>query len=334
MLNGPNASIRPHLKKGFPMFHRPNILFILLMSIFLTLGCSSTGSNFSYDSLFDVELDAPSPDAEVFAPTDDDSGYTPGGSTSSSSGGDTIDPEVIDDPFDQGDPAGDDHGLAATLFYMNPDPTSAERAQGFGMFAGPYASDSSHEIANKLILSRLNRPTVSWSTGFEYAPGEFISFTNGDGQEEVLVEWFGFIADTKITLTESDPEGDYEFAVLSDDGFTMEVVQNGLPVQVIDSDGEHSTRLGCGTQTIHLEQGEELETRFSYYQGPRYHISFVLLWRSGTDLVDETDCGDAGNSMWFDGDGDSSPTEKYNQLLQRGWSVVPAENYLLPDYVL
>src|SRR5690606_18921964 len=81
---------------------------------------------------------------------------------------------------------------------------------------------------------------------------------------------------------------------------------------------------------VTLRQLETLPLKLRYFQGPRHHIALQLLWRPVGGPV-ETHCGRQGNYLFFNPDDDSAPTSTYQQLLARGWQVVPPEAFRIPD---
>ena len=67
-----------------------------------------------------------------------------------------------------------------------------------------------------------------------------------------------------------------------------------------------------------------------YYQGPRYHISLVVMWRPWNGSADDPSCGKQGNGMFFNSQVDPpAPQAAYNALLSRGWKVVSTPHYRL-----
>ena len=82
-----------------------------------------------------------------------------------------------------------------------------------------------------------------------------------------------------------------------------------------------------------MTRDTKLETEVLYYQGPRFHISNVLLWRKLADGVNagqDAKCGVEGNEYWFDPNNNSRPTVQYSNLFNRGWNVVSQGNFYLP----
>ena len=67
----------------------------------------------------------------------------------------------------------------------------------------------------------------------------------------------------------------------------------------------------------------------SYYQGPRYHISNVLIWKKSSSAGADPLCNQSGNNLFFNPDANSEPQQEYRDLLRRGWSVVKSDNFMI-----
>jgi hypothetical protein len=214
-------------------------------------------------------------------------------------------------------------GVLGKLFYVPPGGTVYNTAAEYIANATPVDVD--------LYFNQLFVPTRPFDRGFVTQSG--ITLTAGDGVT-TLYEWFGISYKGNLQLGPGDAPGAYQLAVLSDDGSMMYVGPDGSESLVVDNDGWHPTRMGCATAPVNLAAGDKLPFRLDYFQGPRYHISVVLMWRPWpSDPAAETDplCGASGNSFFFDSTQDPpAPTANYSALLDRGWKVVAPENLSLP----
>lgn len=182
------------------------------------------------------------------------------------------------------------------------------------------------ELSTKLYFSDVNVPTRAFDKGFPRLGGGLIK----DDQDHTLVEYFRIDLDGFIELGSAMPEGDYELAILADDGAQLEL---GRERTVYASNPSHTeTKLMCGGgQTVRLRHNETLPLNLSYFQGPRYHIALMLLWRQATGEAEPL-CGQKGNNLWFDSTKTpSKPQAAFRALESRGWSVVPATAFRLPD---
>lgn len=230
--------------------------------------------------------------------------------------------KVVCDPFDPGLPGPND-GLVAELFY---------RGQGQPSWgsASEYIN-LGQKSQQKLFFSSLNVPTRAFSIGFPTETGTAVQ----DDAGNTLNEDFALSFSSVLKLAAQDQEGEYELALLSDDGANMYVRDaNGVYQKVVDNDGTHPTRLGCGSR-VQMTRETELVVKLDYYQGPRYHISMIPMWRKVTSsTAAEPRCGQEGNEHWFDSNNNSAPQHAYNSLLTRGWKPIHADNWHLPAFAI
>lgn len=230
--------------------------------------------------------------------------------------------KVTCDPFDPGTPGPND-GLVAQLYY---------RGQGQNRwYSVNDFINQGQKSQQKLFFSSLNVPTRIFNMGFPSETGTSVKDDSGTA----LNEYFALSFSSVLKLTESDEAGEYEFALLSDDGAIMYVRdENGIYQPIVNNDGDTPTRLACG-QKINLTHESELIVKLDYYQGPRQHIALIPLWRKVTALtVPEKRCGQSGNDLFFDSNNNSQPKTAYNDLLSRGWKPIHADNWNLPAYAI
>lgn len=214
-------------------------------------------------------------------------------------------------------------GIVAQLKYLTPDQPRYTRAVDYIEYGTP--------VETTIFFNRLFVPTRPWDRGFITEQGQEILTANGD----TLYEYFGLELRSHLKLGPADPEGIYQFAILSDDGALMTQETESGPMTIVDNDGTHPTRLGCSTEPVYLASGTRIPINIKYYQGPRYHISLIVLMRPWPDNPSDPLCGQQGNSLFFDST-QNPPQAKtpYYELLSRGWKVLENENYgLLPDIV-
>ncbi|MCB0390587.1 MAG: hypothetical protein KDD58_04825 [Bdellovibrionales bacterium] len=210
-------------------------------------------------------------------------------------------------------------GLKAELYYTNG--KNYDRVQDY--------FDKGIKAQFELFYSQLNVPTRLFQKGFPTQTGELVK--DDDGNE--LNEYFALKFNTVLKLKEDDKEGLYEFAVLSDDGTLIKYKdETGNMKILVNNDGDHPTKLGCSTTTIEMTRQTELYVEVEYYQGPRYHISLVPLWRHiEGNREKENLCGKYGNSLYFDYNNNSEPQQAYLDLINREWKVWDLENFHLPS---
>src|SRR6185437_11769064 len=83
-----------------------------------------------------------------------------------------------------------------------------------------------------------------------------------------------------------DQSGRYQFAVLSDDGSIMSINEGNGFEELIDNNGDTESRLRCADRGINFDASTSLPIKLDYFQGHRYNIALMLLWRE----VPETSC--------------------------------------------
>lgn len=212
-------------------------------------------------------------------------------------------------------------GIKGKLFYKSSDQLRYYKAEDYIKHTTQSPVD--------LFFSEMFVPTRMFSEGFSTQTSGVLK----DDQNNKLIEFFGLKMNTTIRLAPNDQEGVYEFALLSDDGSVMRIKENGSWREIVSNDGDHPTKLGCSTARITMTRDTKLETEVLYYQGPRFHISNVLLWRKladGANAGQDLRCGVQGNEYWFNPNNNSRPTVEYSNLFNRGWNVVSQGNFYLP----
>lgn len=234
--------------------------------------------------------------------------------------------KIVCDPFDPGVGIDDqtityDNGIKASLHY---------RASGMPrMYKSADYVTFGYKSTQDLFMRDINVPTRMFDQGFKTSDGKILNNDNG----ERLIEYFGLKMNTHIMLTPKDEAGDYEFALLSDDGTTLSIVNGDSKEVLIDNDGDHETRFGCAKRTVNLKRDTMLPIELTYYQGPRYHIANVMLYRKSTTAGKDAACGSAGNGKFFNPNNDSAPQQAYQSLLDRGWKVLTPQHFVLSKTV-
>lgn len=230
--------------------------------------------------------------------------------------------KLVCEPFDGERPTDLVQGLHAKLWHLD---SSQPRYKSVEQII-----NNGHESEQDLFFSEIIVPTRVFSLGFPKESGGIVQ--TDDGQD--LVEYFALELNGGLRLGPDDPEGEYELALLSDDGSIMSVAQGDGPYHVVvHNDGDHQTKLGCG-QTLTFTKDTQYRVNFKYYQGPRNHIAIIPMWRPVTNATrSEPLCGREGNSLYFDYDNHSKPKQAYKDLLARGWKPIDKDNYLIPDDV-
>lgn len=227
--------------------------------------------------------------------------------------------KTVCDPFG-GDPVGNlQEGVKAELFYKGSSQPTWNKV-------GDYLAQG-HSSQQSLFFSEINVPTRLFSLGFPTETGGVVADDSG----QALFEYFALKFSGRLRLGAEDEPGTYELALLSDDGAILSFSSEGESQVMVSNDGDHPTRLGCG-QTVEMTNESLIPFELQYYQGPRYHISVIPLWRKVTAATQpESLCGTTGNNTYFDYNNNSEPQQAYKDLLARGWKPWSKDNYTLPS---
>ena len=233
--------------------------------------------------------------------------------------------KMVCDPFGNPPDPRSNVGLKGSLYYILPNQLGSTNLNNLKVndyFNLGYKSNQT------VFLSQLNVPTRIFDQGFATESGAPVKDDNGD----ILVEWFAMKFKTVLRLGPTEEEGMYQVAALSDDGTIVQMQQpNGTWKTIIDNDGLHPTRFGCGVEPVQFTRETEYMSDISYYQGPRMHISFVMMKRKmPANGAQDPLCGTLGNDTFFDSNNGSTPKQAYKDLLARGWQPMSRDNFALP----
>lgn len=226
-----------------------------------------------------------------------------------------------DNDFDDGSNFQTKNGLIADLYYLQKDQTKYHELE-------KYFTEGTHVDQISLYFNRLFVPTRPFDRGFVTNQGQTVVTPEGD----TLYEWFALHMESNLVLNAEDPAGAYQMAVLSDDGTVINIDDGNGFRTLINNDGTHPTKMACATEPIFMSATNKLPVKIDYYQGPRHHISLVVMWRPWPADINDPLCGQSGNSLFFDSTKNPpEPQQPYYQLLDRGWKALTTENYVLPD---
>lgn len=226
--------------------------------------------------------------------------------------------KVVCDPWGGENPPSVEHGIKASLFYRGVGVPRFYSAQEYVDLATP--------STQSLFFSDLNVPTRMFSEGFSTQSSQVVK----DDMGEKLIEYFGMKFTTTLKLKADQAEGDYELGVLADDGVVVKAMINGQMRPLIMNDGDHTTKMGCALSTLNFTRDTEIPIEVTYYQGPRYHIANVLMWRKAAEAGKDSSCGHEGNEHFFDPNNGSVAKQPYKDLLARGWEPISSENFFIP----
>lgn len=227
--------------------------------------------------------------------------------------------KVVCDPFETGTSTDPLFGVKASLHYKKANQPAWSSVADY--------INQGQKSTRELFFSDLFVPTRLFDKGFATQSSEVVKDDNGNK----LIEYFALKFETNLVLSPLDPEGDYELAMLADDGAVVRVNIDGVWKTIVNNDGTHPTKMGCATNLIPMVRGVARPIEISYYQGPRYHIAHMLMWRpSHTSMLGkDAECGKEGNNYFFDPDHGSAPMAAYTRIYGRNWRPVHPENFML-----
>jgi hypothetical protein len=203
---------------------------------------------------------------------------------------------------------------------------------------------ASTSIKTNIFMNDINVPTTYFSRGFEQLNGTALT----DNAGNVLTQNFGLQIDTSIRLSSWEKPGLRQFAIISDDGAIMQINQGGGLTPFLNDDGAHPSKMACASSAVWLGHGMNLPIHIDYFQGPKTQIALMLLWRVIPDTygtgsqdspilnpasLNDNACGQSGNDTFFLSSSNPAtpiPTPLWTQILNDGWEVVPASDYVLP----
>lgn len=181
----------------------------------------------------------------------------------------------------------------------------------------------SYKLSDFIIfMGNINVPERPFDEGFESIDRSIIEI-NG----ERLVEWFNVNLDSKMSVSSDELAGEYELAILSDDGSILTLTnEDGQEVKYIDSPQVHAPKFLCGDDEgkqhfIDFSKGKTYKMKLNYFQGPRWHIALQMYWRKKTpDHKKKSSL--CGQTIW---------KQNINRVTDDGWQIVPPEVFNMPE---
>ncbi len=238
---------------------------------------------------------------------------------------------VICDPFVVGGDAACNGGLVGEIFYLSDAQQTAFKALNNKTVDYFYANGI--QVNALLALKNLFVSTRSFTAGFPSTSGDLIKDDTG----ATLYEYFAFRLETVLKLDPTiDQPGWYQFATLSDDGSMVLLKGQGSATYnetLVQSDGDHSTRMGCSSGAVYIDDTSRLPLMIKYYQGPRTEIALTLMWKRVAAMNSAPDayCGISGNDAFFGpAPYTNFTTSRYADLVSRGWRVLAPSNLIAP----
>lgn len=235
--------------------------------------------------------------------------------------------KLVCDPFDPNPAPSPKHGIKSSLWFRGFNQPVYQNVMS-------YISKYTHSDQT-LFFNSVNVPTRMFYDGFPIESGDVVR----DDLGTQLIEYFAMKFESQIVLGENDSEGLYELAMLSDDGTILKIKD---PENVItdpntddwethiNNDGDTPTRMKCSSRLVNMTKDKKIPMELLYYQGPRYHISNMLIWRKAAQAGKDSYCNHSGNEYFFNPKNNSAPV-KWLDLVARGWKVLDSTNYLLPE---
>lgn len=240
---------------------------------------------------------------------------------------------MICDPFSPGADSTCDGGMTGEIYYL--DAAHQTTFKNLSNKNVNYFYDNGIRVDALLNLSQLFVSTRDFTGGFPTTTGQIVKDNNGND----LVEYFAFRLESVLKLDPTvDLPGYYQLATISDDGSVIATKNAGSTTYdkvLINNDGDHSTKMGCSTQAIYVDDTTRLPLLIKYYQGPRTEIAMTLIWRK-VDAINsalDTSCGYASVTDYFGPMPYNNFTTAYRfgQLtINRGWKVIAPSNFLAP----
>lgn len=235
--------------------------------------------------------------------------------------------KLVCDPFDPDPIPSAKHGIKSSLWFRGFNQPIYQSVMSY--------IDNYKHSDQSLFFNSVNVPTRMFYDGFPLESGDVVR----DDLGTQLIEYFAMKFESQIVLGPSDSEGLYELAMLSDDGTILKIKDpdnvitapdaNGWETH-INNDGDTPTRMKCSSRLINMTKDKKIQMELLYYQGPRYHISNMLIWRKAAQAGGDAYCNRSGNQFFFDPNHNSAPL-KWLDLAARGWKTLSSENYLLPE---
>ncbi|MBC7420298.1 MAG: fibronectin type III domain-containing protein [Bdellovibrio sp.] len=230
--------------------------------------------------------------------------------------------KIVCDPFSGGGTATTSYekGIKASLFYLTSGMPRMYNSNNYTQFA--------KKSDQNIFLADMNVPTRMFTEGFTTTSGNVLK----NDANQKLIEYFGLKMTTNIVLSDTDEPGDYELAMLADDGTTLKIKSGTTEISdeiLIDNEGDHPTRMGCAKRIVNMKRSVMLPIEATYYQGPRYHISNVLIWRKASFAAKDPLCNQLGNYLYFNPDQNSAPQKAFHDLEARGWKILSPDNFLI-----
>ncbi|MGE0764188.1 MAG: hypothetical protein AB7N80_12980 [Bdellovibrionales bacterium] len=241
---------------------------------------------------------------------------------------------IICDPFVVGGEMACNGGLVGDIYYL--DATKQAKFKELKPKTVDYFYSNGIRVDAVLALKQLFVSTRKFNTGFPSSDGQLIKDNAGNN----LFEYFAFRLETVLKLDPTtDLPGWYQFATLADDGTAILTKSSAsattYDTTILKDDGDHSTRMGCSTKAVFIDDTSRIPLLIKYYQGPREQIAMTIMWKRVQAMNSPIDvyCGEEGNEKFFGPEPYQNFTDSlFGQLTSTagGWRVIGAKNFIAP----
>ena len=191
---------------------------------------------------------------------------------------------------------------------------------------------SATPVSATIYFTDVDVPSEYFTQGFVNGKGETLMTPSGT----ILDSWFALDFKSSIKLGPNNPPGNYEFAMLSDDGSILSIDSGQGLTPIVSADHVQSSTFTCSSVTIPFTASSLYPVDIQYFQGPPVSIAAVMMWRlvpaGGT--LNTSGCDyDGGDHYYFtepSNGGPNNPLQPYLNLLSEGWAPLTPDNFVLP----
>lgn len=234
--------------------------------------------------------------------------------------------QLVCDPFSDGGGTQPQLGIKGSLYYLTDDQPRYHTV-------GDYISHGHQFNDLNVILNNFYVPPRIFSDGFVTREGQLLMRED----QTPLFEYFALHFETNLALSPRDVPGNYQLAMFADDGAILNLADGvgGASRNLINNDGDHATKLKCATSPVTMGFGTRYPLKIDYYQGPRYHLTLIVMWRpwpANPADVNDPLCGVEGINTFYDTTQNPSvPQQTFRDFQARGWKVLAVDNYIYKD---
>ncbi len=237
-------------------------------------------------------------------------------------------PPVVCDPFAAANIVGPEYGISGQIF------AEGDSNIGYNLLSSFDYFTPARLFNVELVLSAIDVPGRRWQNGFSTPQGNQLKVIV-NGVETPFIEWFAIQGTSKIVLADGDLPGKKQFALISDDGSTLEIQDSaGVYQTMISNEGLHSQKLKVSESVLDFQNAtSQFPMRINYFQGPRVHIALQLLWRnvesdSAAHLAEPLNGAVGGEYFWDTRVTPVVQTPAYQDFLSRGWRPLRPQNFM------